>query len=469
MIRFILNNELVQTDLPEGSALVDFIRYEAELPGTKIGCREGDCGACTVLEGSLKDGKIVYKSIVSCLTPLRNAQGKHIVTLEGINMQHLSPVQKAMVDNAATQCGFCTPGFVMSFTGQGMSGNVATKDLAIDAVSGNICRCTGYKSIERAAQAIAGAFGNKNLENPVEWMVEQNYLPDYFLQIPDKLQTIANELHANQSGNVIIGGGTDLMVQKHDEIAESSLNSFYLKNDLKYIKKQDGKICIGAACTANDIGTHKLMRNLIPEITSFFKLVSSEPIRNTATIAGNIVNASPIGDLSIMLLAMNADVVLNKSGDTRKLPLKSFFLDYKKIDRKKDEFIEQFEIQLPKNTYRFNYEKISKRIHLDIASVTTAMSCEMNGNTVVSCHVSAGGVKAIPLYLEATSRFLEGKEMSVEVVLQAAEIIQSEISPISDVRGTDEYKRQLLRQLFIAHCKKLFPESVSAEELLAAI
>jgi xanthine dehydrogenase small subunit len=168
-----------------------------------------------------------------------------------------------------------------------------------------------------------------------------------------------------------------------------------------------------------------------------------------------------------MLLAMNADVVLNGDGKKRSMPLKSFFLDYKKIDLKPGEYIEQFDIQLPENTYRFNYEKISKRIHLDIASVTTAMSCEMNGNTIASCHVSAGGVKAIPLYLEATSRFLEGKEMTAETVLQAAEIIQSEISPISDVRGTDEYKRQLLRQLFIAHCVKLFPESVSAKELLA--
>jgi xanthine dehydrogenase small subunit len=179
------------------------------------------------------------------------------------------------------------------------------------------------------------------------------------------------------------------------------------------------------------------MQELIPDIKAFFKLVSSEPIRNTGTVAGNVVNASPIGDLTIMLLAMNADVVLNTEGKKRSMPLKSFFLDYKKIDLKPGEYIEQFDIQLPQNTYRFNYEKISKRIHLDIASVTTAMSCEMNGNKIASCHVSAGGVKAIPLYLEVTSRFLEGKEITAETVLQAAEIIQSEISPISDVRGTE--------------------------------
>ena len=190
MITFVLNNQIVQTDKAEGTALLDFIRDDSSLPGTKIGCREGDCGACTVLEGTIKDGQVHYKSIVSCLTPLGNAHGKHIVTLEGINMHNLSPIQKAMVDNAATQCGFCTPGFIMSFTAHAMSHEKVNTKGAIDAVSGNICRCTGYKSIERAAEAIAEAMQNKNLEQPVKWLVEQNYLPDYFLNISGWLQEI---------------------------------------------------------------------------------------------------------------------------------------------------------------------------------------------------------------------------------------------------------------------------------------
>ena len=127
MITFILNNQLVSSDKPAGTSLLDFIRYEMDLPGTKIGCREGDCGACTVLEGTLNNGKVNYKSIVSCLTPLGNVHGKHIVTIEGINMEHLSPVQKAFVDNAATQCGFCTPGFVMSLTAYCLSKEKSTR------------------------------------------------------------------------------------------------------------------------------------------------------------------------------------------------------------------------------------------------------------------------------------------------------------------------------------------------------
>ncbi len=155
MITFILNNEKVSTGSPAGSSLLDFVRYETGLPGTKIGCREGDCGACTVLMGSLENGTVSYKSIVSCLTPLVNVHGKHIVTVEGINTGHLSPVQKALVDNSATQCGFCTPGIVMSLTAFSLADTKPTAETAIASVSGNICRCTGYKSIEKAAEAIA--------------------------------------------------------------------------------------------------------------------------------------------------------------------------------------------------------------------------------------------------------------------------------------------------------------------------
>ena len=154
MVRFILNNKLVSTDLPAGSLLVDFIRYESNLKGTKIGCREGDCGACVVLVGEIKDGQLSYQSLTSCLTPLANIHAKHVVTVEGINVEAANPIQQAMIDESATQCGFCTPGFVMSFAGFCLGRNNASYQNAIAAVDGNICRCTGYKSIERAAKKV---------------------------------------------------------------------------------------------------------------------------------------------------------------------------------------------------------------------------------------------------------------------------------------------------------------------------
>ncbi len=466
MISFILNNELIQTDKPEGTALLDFIREDASLPGTKIGCREGDCGACTVLEGTLDNGKVAYKSIVSCLTPLGNAHGKHIVTLEGINMDELSPVQQAMVDNAATQCGFCTPGFIMSFTGHAMSNNKPDVKHAIDAVSGNICRCTGYKSIERAAQTITEAISNKNLDEPVKWLVEKKYLPKYFLDIPDQLVKIETPDVDYVPGKVVMGGGTDLMVQQHDKIAESGLNHFYLKKELKNIELDGNVIRIGSACTANDIAQNHLIKKQIPKIRDFFKLISSEPIRNAGTVAGNIMNASPIGDLTIFLLALDAQITLHNGNKKRSLSLKDFFLDYKQTAIKNGEYIESVGFELPDNGFRFNYEKISKRTHLDIASVTSAIKVEEENGRIKICSISAGGVKAIPLFLAKTSEFLVGKEIATENILQANEVMQTEISPIGDVRGTSDYKRLLLRQLLFGHFMEMFPEKIAGKELL---
>ena len=166
--------------------LLDFVRYEQRLTGTKIGCREGDCGACTVLVGTFKEGDTIeYQSITSCIWPLGNAHGKHIVTIEGTNIQNkLTSVQHAMKDNYATQCGFCTPGFVVALTGFALSGNEKDQEHALDAISGNICRCTGYKSIEKAANEVCEKLDFNNDAMPIGWLVENNFIPEYFINIP---------------------------------------------------------------------------------------------------------------------------------------------------------------------------------------------------------------------------------------------------------------------------------------------
>ena len=462
MISFILNNQLVITNKTTGSSLLDFIRYEQDLPGTKIGCREGDCGACTVLEGTLENSTVNYKSITSCLTPLGNANGKHIVTIEGINMRHLSPVQKAFVDNAATQCGFCTPGFVMSLTAHSLSKEKSNKKGAIASVSGNICRCTGYKSIEKAAEAISDILKDKNINNPIGWLVEQKHLPEYFLGIANRLATISSAKTSLESNNLIIAGGTDLMVQRAEELVESDINLYQNQIDLKGIKVENGQCILGASTKANEIAQSSIIKEFIPEIPSYFELISSEPIRNMGTIAGNIVNASPIGDLTIIFLALNAEINL----DARTIPLKDFFIGYKKLNISKGEFVKSITFPLPTKPILFNFEKVSKRTHLDIASVNSAIQIEMEGEKVKDCYVSAGGVSPIPLFLNRTSDFLKGKTVTNDIILQANELMQGEISPISDVRGSDKYKRLLLRQLFFAHFIKLFPEKVNSKDLI---
>lgn len=465
MITFILNNKLVNTDKPTGVSLLDFIRYDQDLPGTKIGCREGDCGACTVLEGTLEKGIISYKSIVSCLTPLGNVHGKHIVTIEGINQDNLSPVQNAFVKNAATQCGFCTPGFIMSLTGHSLSYSTSTKQKAIAAVSGNICRCTGYKSIERAAEEISFLLNEKDTNDPVGWMVQRSYLPGYFLTIPERLAIITEKPYSTEN-DIIIAGGTDLMVQRADEFADSSPIHYRNKRELSGIQIQDGRCVIGANTTASDIEQSSVIREIFPEIGDYIRLISSEPIRNMGTIAGNIVNASPIGDLSIMLLALNADVILYGVKGNHSIPLKDFFLGYKKLALIKGESIKSISFPINKNRFLFNFEKVSKRTHLDIASVNSAIRLVMNGNAIEECSLSSGGVSPIPLFLKNTSSFLKGKSINADIIIKANEILQDEISPISDIRGSIEYKKLLLRQLFFAHFIKLFPDKIFIDDLI---
>ncbi len=467
MTTFILNNKKVHTNAHPGTTLLDFIRYDQDLPGTKIGCREGDCGACTVLEGRFIGDTLQYRSIVSCLTPLGNAHGKHIVTVEGLNMETLSPVQQAMVDHNGTQCGFCTPGFVVSLTGHTMSHHKSDSEGAIESVNGNICRCTGYKSIERAAISISKMLKGKNPEKPIEWLVENRFLPDYFIDIHNRLEHIKNTPDDKTAGRQIIGGGTDLMVQQPDAIAESDLHLVFDNGHMKGITHHDREIVIGAAATANDIMHSPLLNGHFPNIKKHFKLISSDPIRNMGTIAGNIVNASPIADLSIFFLALGATVKLVTDKESRNLPLHDLFLDYKKLDMRPGEYIESISFPLPQQSSAFNFEKVSKRTHLDIASVNSAIMINIDDGHIAGCRVSVGGVSPVPLYLEKCSVFLTGKPLTTAIIIEAAGVLDGEIAPISDVRGSKEYKRLLARQLFYAHFLELFPERFSLAELIA--
>ncbi len=464
MLTFILNNKIIKEDIHPGTSLLDIIRYKKDLYGTKVGCREGDCGACTVLEGSLIGEKVVYKSIVSCLTPAGNIHGKHIVTIEGLNMSKLSPVQEALVDNSGTQCGFCTPGFVMSLTCHCMEENISDKSKAINAISGNICRCTGYKSIERAAGDISSLMKNKDIKNPVMWLVEKEFIPAYFKDIPGKLKSIQNTTESN--GSLVIGGGTDLMVQKPEEVADKSLKMLYNDSGFKGIFVENNKCIINASSTASDIMNSQVVQEVFPEILTTFKLVSSEPVRNMGTIAGNIVNASPIADLSIFFLALNPDLILIKGNKQRNVKLKDFYLGYKKLDLEDGELIKSLVFEIPEKPYFFNFEKVSKRTYLDIASVNSACFIKEEKGVISNCFFTVGGVSPVPLFLEKTSAYLEGKEISIESISSAAGILQEEISPISDVRGSEKYKRLLARQLFFAHFIKLFPGKITFNKLI---
>jgi xanthine dehydrogenase small subunit len=455
--------------MPSGTPVLDFVRYYQDLTGTKIGCREGDCGACTVVVGELKNGELRYRSATSCLMPLGNAHGKHIVTIEGVNMDELNPVQQAMADESATQCGFCTPGFVMSMAGFCLSKKAPTSQNAIASVDGNICRCTGYKSIERAAGRVANLLEQRSDEDPLTFATKQGILPVYFSSIQERLQVMALGLNGELANeNPVaqrIGGGTDLYVQKHDEMKDASIRFLFDNADLKGISKIGKHGLIGPSTTVTDLIESPVMQAHFPDFNAYTKLVSSTPIRNMATIGGNFINASPIGDFTIFFLALDATLTLSDGITSRELPLRNLYQGYKTLDKSPEEYLEQIRFELPDASTRFNFEKVSKRTHLDIASVNSAIFITVENDVITSARLSAGGVAPIPKQLVKTAQFLTGKPITEELIIESTAIAQTEIAPISDARGTEAYKRLLLSQLIKAHFIKLFPR-LNAKQLL---
>jgi xanthine dehydrogenase small subunit len=505
MISFYLNDQPVHTTEPAPSALLDFVRYHEHLTGTKIGCREGDCGACTVLVGELApDGeRVQYQSMTSCLTPLGNCHGKHVVTVEGINRAggQLTPVQQAIVDSHGAQCGFCTVGFVMSLTGHSLGEQPVTEQSTRAAIDGNICRCTGYKSLERAAALLTGRLATRPATEALGWLTEQQFVPAYFAAMPARLAelraeatssngqaTQQNGYAANGSAAVttspnghaqsqngqhaviqpfthsLLGGGTDLLVQQLDTLREQPVRLLFDQSGRRGVRSDaGGRVVLGAATTASQLLESDFMRQLLPGLPQYLKLVSSTPIRNMGTVAGNFVNASPIGDLTILFLALGADLTLEApAGTTRQLPLVELYLGYKKLAKAPDEQVAEISFPAPLPGDLFHFEKVSKRTHLDIASVNTAAWLRLDeAGLIAVARLSAGGVGPVPLLLRRTADYLLGRELSADTLAGANEVMQEEISPISDVRGTAAYKRLLLRQLLWAHFQRFGVELVN--------
>ncbi len=467
MIKFILNEKEIQYSGHPGVVVLDYVRYQKNLTGTKIGCREGDCGACTILVGEIIEGRMRYRSMTSCLMPIANAHGKHIVTIEGVNLENLNPVQQAMSDEGATQCGFCTPGFVMSLAGFCLREDVLDYQTeAMAAIDGNICRCTGYKSIQRAVVKIAELCSKRNNEEAIIYVAEQKILPEYFAKIKEKLAII--QLTCNGQNGILnaehfVGGGTDLYVQKHDHMPHAQLSFLANDNELTAIYTEDDICYIGGASTVTDMIESSIIRNAFPEFDKYYKLVSSTPIRNMATIAGNIVNASPIGDFTAFFIALDASIELCTISTSRTIKLKDFYLGYKKLDKTPEEFVKSISFLLPSSKTKFNFEKVCKRTNLDIASVNSAILVEFENDVITKAAISAGGVGPTPLFLKKSSQYLIGKKISIDSIEGLLSNVQTEISPITDARGTIEYKRRLLNQLVKGHFAIWYPQLVNSE------
>ena len=463
MLRFLVNNKYVETDLPVGSSLVDFIRNEMHLYGTKIGCREGDCGACAVLVGELVDGKMVYKAMTSCLTPMGNAVGKHIVTIEGINQAKLTAIQSEFIEQNGTQCGFCTPGFILSLYGFCLGEKPFTMENAIEAVAGNICRCTGYKSIERSIAPIMQKLQSMDRSAPLKWLVDNNFLPDYFLGIPDRMQAIASLATTSaQDSGYILAGGTDLLLQDFEGAHDApNVNLMYGAKEFSQIKIETDRVTIGASVTITELKDSPELNRLLPGLGNYLNLMASTPIRNMATVGGNIANGSPIGDVSVMLMGLDASLLLSNKGAKREVTLRDFFVGYKKVAKDSEEIVECVYFDTPNENTRFSFEKISKRIHLDMATVNSSMRVIVDQNVIQKASFAVGGLGPTIRYLDKTADYLVGKKIDNATFKEANRIAQTEITP----RSRAEYKRALVRQQLLIHLMSFSPETVTLEAL----
>jgi len=451
-MHFYLNRQKHSLTPPTGQSTLDLLRHHFRLFAVKEGCREGECGACTVLVGRVLRGQVRYRAMPSCMIPAGQLHGSHIVTMEGLNTPKRNPLQQAFVDQGASQCGFCTPGFILSLTAYFMSGSPLNLQGAMDALDGNICRCTGYASIKRAVE---GTLKNCNIEDrslTLEELSATGLIPSYIPETAQQLHALPPDDAQEQPYALPLAGGTDLMVQKGDSLQDTDLQ-FSIPESREIELRKEG-LFLPAECTFEQLRENPLMNQRYPGLKESLGVVASSILRNRATLAGNVVNASPIADGAVLLLAWGAQILLESpTHQLRSLPLEDFFLDYKKLDLKDLEKVVGF--SLPDVQSHWHFRKVSKRERLDIASCNSAIVFNLQEGCFQQIRLSFGGVAPVPFTARKTMAFLEGKKAVRESLKEAQEILQQEIHPIDDIRGSAAYKRKLAASLLEDHFQVL--------------
>jgi len=463
MTDFFLNDTPFSTEAPAGRALLDVIRDEARLTGTKRVCGEGDCGACTVLIGRWNGVQLNFSTSASCILPVAEVHHSLVITVEGLSAMALNPIQQIMLDTGASQCGYCTPGIVLALTAFLLNSPTLSDEDARLWVEGNICRCTGYAGINRAAEAVAQTYRPLLAQESdrVAWLVEHGGLPTWMQGMHRRLLAFVETTNATplKSGTLPISGGTDLFVQRQSKLEETPLRFLSREAIRNDIWEDATHLYIGGRTSVETLRQSDRFNADMPDLTDALRLVSSQLIRQQATVAGNLVNASPIGDLTLMMLAMGAELGLHHRETMRTLALRKFYLGYKLIDLKPDEIIHWIRIPQGHMRHRFHFEKVSRRQHLDIASVNTALRMTIKDGVINDLALSAGGVGPVPMLLLQTMSRLTGRPCTPKTLNAALAPLDEEIAPIDDVRGTAQYKSDLLRRLITAHFITLFPDA----------
>nr|WP_010395315.1 xanthine dehydrogenase small subunit [Paracoccus sp. TRP] len=459
-LRFLLNDSEVRlTEVGSRDTLLDFLRLNRRLTGTKEGCAEGDCGACTVLVGRLYQGRLHYEPINACIRFLASCHGCHIVTVEHLRGPQggLHPVQAAMVEHHGSQCGFCTPGFVMALYGLWMQ-NPRPDMLAIEtALQGNLCRCTGYEPIVKAAFAASEAGGQHMDALSVERehvIAALNAIPRERVEVargddrailPADAADLAQVLAVYPKAT-IVAGATDvgLWVTKFLRNISPAVFIGHLQ-DLKRIELAEGRITIGAGVTYSEF--EPFLREHFPEAVDYWLRIGGWQVRNAGTIGGNIANGSPIGETPPLLIALGATLRLRSAEGTRELPVEDYFIEYGKQDRRPGEFVEAIAVPLKGNA-RIAAYKVSKRHHADITASAAAFRVETDGTTIIDARVAFGGMAGTPKRATGAEAALKGQPFTAETFEAAARAVANDFQPLTDWRATKEYRQTLAANFF---------------------
>jgi xanthine dehydrogenase small subunit len=452
--------------------LAGYLRNVVRATGTKIVCEEGDCGACTVLVGRVENGELRYEPVNSCIQFVFQLDATHIVTVEGLSKNgQLNAVQQAMIEHQGAQCGYCTPGFVVAMTGLSeRTANPGEADVR-HGLTGNLCRCTGYEPIIKAA-LLANAYAAPRLAElyPSDVIAARLAVWDDEVHVRDGEREFhlpltldsATRFKSENPDSVIVQGATDFGVMCNKKgLSPRAMLSLARLSGLDEITRIDGILAIGGRVSLSALEDDS--RDTLPELHRILTLFGSPQIRNAGTLAGNIANGSPIADTLPFLFVAGASVELASVRGTRSVGISELFIGYRKLDIRADEIIAGVLVPLPEPDETLRLYKVSKRRDLDISTFTAAIRMKIHDGRMSGVRIAYGGVAPVVLRLPKTEEYLHTHEVTEETFRAAGAVARSEISPISDMRGSAAFRSQLAENILM----KFYWEEVGAREACA--
>lgn len=467
-IQFLLNDKIVErTDVSATETLLDFLRLDRKLRGTKEGCAEGDCGACTVLVGRLFNGQLKYESVNACIRFVGSLDGCHVVTVEALAGTDgtLHPVQQAMVDTHASQCGFCTPGFVMSLYGLWMQNPQPNTQEIEKALQGNLCRCTGYAAIIRAAESVSAVGDLK--KDPL--VAERARVTEQLLALRDGKRVVIGEgkqqlilpanvddfadVLENNPGGTIVAGSTDVGLWVTKFMREIGPVVFLSHlDDLRQISEGGDGLTLGAGVSYTE--AYPAIIRHFSQLTELWNRIGGQQVRNMGTVGGNVANGSPIGDTPPALIGLGATVLLRKGKIRRSVPIENYFIEYGKQDRSLGEFVEAIQIPYLGADDLYGVYKISKRLDEDISSVCGAFRIVLDERgRVKSAVIAFGGMAGTPKRAGAVEQALVGAVWDEGAIEKAIAAFSDDFTPLTDWRASADYRllvaKNLLRRFYL--------------------